>query len=158
MQFAEQQSGCCPGTAEGAMAISIPPLAATWPRGLDLQPPPFPTSNQKTNASFCQLPEPPITNRKISAPFGEEPFRPLLQLPAHGGQILAITLAPDPPCSRLAFPRRSTTATASLAFQCCSSYFYIWLSNVSAHHFPPSSSAVGSWQENPPAPGSGEGR
>lgn len=89
--------GCWLGTAAGTMAISSPPVAATWPRGPDLQPPPFPTSNHKTNVSFCQLPEPPITNRKIAAPAGEEPFQPLLQLLAHGGQIPAVTPAPDPP-------------------------------------------------------------
>lgn len=45
-----------------------------------------------------------------------------------------------------------TTATASLAFQCCSSYFYTQFSNVSAHGSPPSSSVLSSW------PASGEGR
>lgn len=91
------------------MATSIPLVTATWPRGLDLLPPPFPTSNQKTNVSFCQLPEPPITNRNISTPFREEPSQPLLQLPAHRGHIPAITLAPDPP-ARLPQPRSCFSA------------------------------------------------
>lgn len=91
------------------MATSIPLVSATWPQWLDLLPPPLPTSNQKTSVSFCQLPEPPITNRNIPTPFREEPSQPLLQLPAHRGQILAITLAPDPP-AQLPQPRSCFSA------------------------------------------------
>lgn len=134
--------GCLPGRAEGTEAISIPPVAT----GLDLQPPPFPTSSQNTNVSFCQLPESSIPKRKISAPFGEEPFQALVQLPAHGGQIPAATPAPDPARSCSASPRWSSTATASLVCLCCSSYFGIWLSSLSAPRFPPSPSVVCSWQ------------
>lgn len=123
------QLGCCPGRAEGTMAISIPPVA----KGLDLQPPPFPTSNQKNQHELlpsCQSLPSPAENHLL--PLEKCLSRLLCSCQPTGDRTWLLTL-----------PGAARPHSVSVLLQ----EFGICLSNLSAPPFPPSPSVECSWQQ-----------
>lgn len=126
LYFAEQWLGCCAGMAEGAMGCLHPtggchvvteagPAAPSFShKQLKDQHELLPAARaccyqQKNTCSLWRRAF--LTSSAAASPRGTDPGH-------HPGSW-------PTPRSCLAFPCHSTTAMASLAFQCCSSYFYI---------------------------------